>query len=647
MNGVDYTRRLSKEREYFKDSLQKNNEANKRRLEDTEARHNLVQDKQSENYLQGRRELEKSYQTNLSNLSDKNQESLNNQTDKFNKDLTNERENFARESTAKSKDYDQRLKDIKNSYHRAFKNQEETDSSIRETEKKRYSGNVKELVLNQDKQLKKYQEDMSGAGANIKDSFKREKQQLIRTQEERMSDAHRKHYDEKEAVKQRLSGELKKTKEIHEHEQRHLRDYTSDKIVKTEKRHTGRSEKLAQDYSERYANDVKKQQVATQKTNKQYEEALDKVRRDAQEQVRQSDNMARRRDNGESEFSNAVSQNREFNGKSIQEHKIKNMKNALEDVKRTYEEKAATDATEYNVAMKAERAETQGFIDKKTNQLKAEKMLTVGEERVENQNRLDHQERQSLVKSKDYERQLMMEKKLGDTRVQNLKENFHKSMTQIEGKLRENIEDVTRTANADKKEFMKLSSERTMQQLADMKAEFNRQLDQTIQGYEFRLSGAEKKFDDYHTATEQKMASMAHQSEKELDYERKTGAERRNAEVRGLKAAIDEQEHKHRMEVNAMMVNYQKQLSKTQSQSDLKLKLISNEYETKLKEAQASKSRELAEKDNVNRAEMERLKASYFDDKQKTVADYEAKLQQLKDHHETQMQQLNEFKRLS
>lgn len=220
-------------------------------------------------------------------------------------------------------------------------------------------------------------------------------------------------------------------------------------------------------------------------------------------------------------------------------------------------------------------------------------------------------------------------------------------MTEIEDKLRENIEDVTRSANADKKDFMKRTSEQAIQQLADMKSEFNRQLDQTVQSYEFRLANADKNFEELKMTTNQKMASMTQQSETELDYERKTSAERRNAEVRGLKAAIDEQEHKHRMEVNGMMVNYQKQLAKIQAQNDLKLKLISNDYETKLKEAQASKSRELAEKDNANRTELERLKGNYSVDKNKTVADYEAKLQQLKDHHETQMQQLNEFKKLS
>jgi hypothetical protein len=645
MNGVDYTRRLNKEREYFKDSLQKNNEANKKRLEDVEARHNLVQDKASENYLKGKAELEKSYQANLSNLSEKNQESLNNQTDKFNKDLSKEREDFAKDSNAKSKDFDQRLKDIKHSYKRAFEGESENDASIRETVKKRYAGNIKELSQKQDKQLEKYQKEMSGAGADIHDANKREKQQLVRAQEENLSDLHRKHYEDKEIIKNRLAGELKKTKEIQAHESKNLRDYTSEKLKKTEQHHSAKTEQLAQDYSERYAKDAKSQQAATLKTNKQYEEALDKVRREAQEQIRHSDNMARRRDNGDSDISAAVS--KIYGGDSSQDLKLKNMKNALDDTKRTYEDKAATDAKDYNIAMKTERAENQAFVDKKTNQLKAEKMLTIGEERVDNQDRLDHQERQNLAKSKDYERQVMMEKKAGDTRVKNLKENFHKSMTEIESKLRENIEDVTRSANADKKEFMKLSSQRTMQQLADMKAEFNRQLDQTIQGYEFRLSNAEKDFSEYQMATEQKMASMAQQSEKELNYERTTGAERRNAEVRGLKSAIDEQEHKHRMEVNAMMVNYQKQISKVQSQSDLKLKLISNDYETKLKEAQASKSRELAEKDNINRAEMERLKLNYSDEKQRTVADYEAKLQQMKDHHETQMQQLNEFKKLS
>ncbi len=647
MNGVDYTRRLSKEREYFQDSIKKNNEANKQRLEETENRSKHVTEKQSENFIKDKSNLEKSYQGNLNNLVDKNRDSMDHQTDKFNKDIAKERTEFAQESNAKSKDFDQRLNDIKHSYKRAFGSEKENNEEVRSADKKRYQGNVKELVVKQDGQLKKYQEDIAGAGADIKDSFKREKQQLVRNQEETLAETQKRHFNEKEGIKKRLSGELSKTKEIHEDEGKQLRDYTQDKIVKTEKYHSGRSNQLAEDYTERYATDAEKQHQLSVKTNRQYEDQFDKVKRDAQNEIRQADNLARRRDNGEGEFNAAVSQNSEYNGKSIQDHKLQNMKGALDDTKRTYEEMAATDANNQKVTGEKDRANTQAFIDKRTNQLKAEKMVTVADERLENQNKLDHQQRQNLVKSRDYERQVMQEKKMGDTRVKNLKENFHKSITEIEEKLRGNIEDVTRTANADKKDFLKKNSERTIEQLADMKAEYNRHLDQTVQGYEFRLANSEKNFDELKMATETKMASMAQQSEVELNYEKTTGAERRNAEVRGLRAAMGEQGHQHRMEVNNMMVNYQKQLAKIQAQNDLKLKLISNDYETKLKEAQAGKSRELAEKENIGRAEMERLKANYSDDKQRTVTTYETKLQQMQDHHDTQMQQLNEFKKLS
>lgn len=647
MNGVDYTRRLAKEREYFQDSLKKNNEAHSRRMEEAENRHGHVQKKLSENYIEDKAELEKSYQKNLNSVTDRNRESMNQQTDKFLKDREQEREAFVRDANAKSKDFDQRLSDIRHSYDRAFKAEDENDSKIRETVKKRYDGNVKDLTMKQDKQLKKYQEEMAGAGADLKDSFKREKQQLVRNQEETLKETNSRHYDEREAIKRRLSGELDRTKVAHAGEQEQLRDYTQEKVRRLEQFHTNRSEGVARDYSDRYAEDAKKQHHQNIEANKEYEDKYAELRRTTQDEIRQVNNLARRRDNGESEFNAALASSREFNGKSIEDHKMKNLKSALEDTKSTYEEKAAADSHDHKVSMERERAENRAFIDKTTNKLKAEKMTTVAEERLDNQNRLDHQERQNLVKSRDYERQLMQEKKMGDTRVKNLKENFHKSMTEIEEKLRGNIEEVTLNANADKREFIKKENERTIQQLADMKAEFNRQLDQTVQGYEFRLAMADKDFSELKTVTEQKMAAMNHQASAELEHERKSGAERRDAEVRGLKAAMGEMGHKHRMEVNSMMINFQKQIAKMQAQSDLKLKLITNDYESKLKEANASKSRELAEKENYSRAEMERLKSNYSDEKQRTVAAYEAKLQQLKDHHETQMQQLNDFKKLS
>lgn len=647
MNGVDYTRRLSKEREYFQDSLKKNNEAHQKRLEDVEKTTANITKKQAENYIQDKTELEKSYQGNLANLSDKNRESMNLQTDRFNKDIVEERSKFAKESNAKSKDFDQRLNDIKHSYKRAFGSEKSNNEEIRDVEKKRYASNVKDLTLKQDSQLKKYQNEIAGAGADLKDAFKREKQQLVRKQEEDLAEVARSNFEEKDSIKKRLSSELQNTKEVHSSEQDQLREYTSSKIQNQQKVHSARNEELAREYSENYEKGAKDQHLQTLKTNRQHQNVLDNVRRDAQEKARSMDNEARRRDNGSNEFAEVVNSHAAFNGKEIYEHKLKNAKSAAQEMKRNFEDHSANESKDNYNTLRSERAEAAARVDKTSNKLKAEKMLTVANEREKNQNRIDYQERQNLAKTHDYEHKLMVEKKSGDNRVKNLKENFHKSMTEIEEKLRGNIEDVTRTANLDKKEFAKKENERTIQQLADMKQEFNRQLDQTVQSYEFRLANAEKNFDELMMNSNLKMASMTQQAEQELEYERKTGAERRTAEVRGLRSAIDEQEHKHRMEVNSMMVNYQKQLAKIQAQSDLKLKLISNDYETKLKEAQASKSRELAEKDNANRTELERLKGNYQDDKNTTVAAYEAKLQQLKDHHETQMQQLNEFKKLT
>jgi hypothetical protein len=647
MNGVDYTRRLSKERESYQDSIKKNNEAHKHRLQETEERNKYVVKKQSDNFIKDKMELEKSYQGNLENLIDKNRESMNVKTDRFNKKMTDERLNFAIEANSKSKDFDQRLSDIQESYKRAFTSEKDNNEEIHDIVKKRYQANVKDLTAKQEKQIATYQNEMAGAGADIKNASKQEKHQLVRNQEETLAETHRRHFNEKEGIKKRLSDELSKSKKIHEDEGNQLRDYTQEKIVQTENFHSGRSNQLAKDYTERYASDAEKQHQLAIKTNMQYQDQFNKVRRDAQNEIRIADNLARRSDNGDAEVKAAVSQNREYAAKSVEDHRLRNLKGVLEDTKRNYEEIAAADAKNQKITNEKYRAENQAFIDKKTNQLKAEKIISVAAERLENQKNIDNHERQNLVKSRDHERMVMQEKKMGDTRLKNLKENFHNSISQIEEKLRANIEDVNRNANAEKKEFIKKTTERTVEQLADMKAEYNRHLDQTIQGYEYQIAMAEKEINDLKILSDQKIASLIQQNEVELDYERSTGAERRNAEVRGLKAALGEQSHNHRMEVNKMMVNYQKQLAKIQSQNDLKLKLITNEYETKLKESQVTKSRELAEKENYNRAELERLKSNYIDDKQRTVAAYEAKLQQKQDHHDTQMQQLGEFKKLS
>ena len=76
INGVDYTKQLARDREYFQNANKKLREATERRVEDTNNRADVVMDKQRDNFIEDKAELESSHKRNLDHLKDKTANSL-------------------------------------------------------------------------------------------------------------------------------------------------------------------------------------------------------------------------------------------------------------------------------------------------------------------------------------------------------------------------------------------------------------------------------------------------------------------------------------------------------------------------------------------------------------------------------------------
>jgi t-SNARE complex subunit (syntaxin) len=70
MKGVDYTKQLQKDHEYFNDTIRKTQVATDRKIADTNERAEYITKKQRDNFIEDKAELETSYQKNLEKLSE-------------------------------------------------------------------------------------------------------------------------------------------------------------------------------------------------------------------------------------------------------------------------------------------------------------------------------------------------------------------------------------------------------------------------------------------------------------------------------------------------------------------------------------------------------------------------------------------------
>lgn len=647
MNGVDYTKQLAKERDYFSDATQKVKAAADKRIADTNERAETITEKQRENFIKDKAELETGYQTTLNTLKDKTQASLQDNSAKFSKDMEQERQAFTEDTLKRSKDFDQRLNDIKSSYSKAFESEKDRHEDLTKTQQGKYDRNVRQITTDTSDQMKDYQDRMTGAGANLKDQYNRERQQLVRSHEDHMTGVHKDSAKKRAELKERISSDMNKSKEVQTADLQHQKEYAQDRLDTMQKKYQERFDTMAKDYSQRSDNLVEAQQVDAIKTNRENQQNVMDIRRGFNDNLREIEREKRRRDNGTGEFAEVVDRQQGLKDQIIHEDRERKLTSQLNQLQRTFNEKSAQDQDAFNQTFKQEASEAVARQDRKLNEANADKIVTVSHERERAEAEVSNREHQNRLDKTAYEQQLMLEKNNSNQRITKLKENFHSNMKSLEEKHKTSLEDVTKVTNKDKSQFMKQVQERRSNELFEMKREFSKMMDSTVQDYEARLAKFQRENEYIKMTMEQKVHNIIDQTEKNIESQRTLFEDRRAADIKGHQLLVDQRETHLKKSMNEMNINYQKKIDKLQVESDSKLKLLTNDYENKLKELKASTSKELAVKDTTHQVEQSRIKQAYEDEKTRLVSSYENQISGMKNGHKEQMDQMKDYKRLS
>lgn len=647
INGVDYTKQLAKDREYFQDSNRKTKEAADKRIANVEERADHVMQKQRENFIEDKAELEGHYKKNLDGLKDKTRASLENSNDSQAKQLEEEREAFTQESLKRSKDFNQRLNDIKSSYGKAFDSEADRNQDLEKTLKTKYAKNVDNIRNDSDEKMKNYQDRLTGVGADLKDQYNRERQQLVRAQEDRLTDVYKDAAHKRSELKNHIMTDVKKSKEVQQADLEHQREYSQDRMKEMDKKYQDRFTAMATDYSERNDNLVKSQQRNAVKTNRDHSEQLTDARRDYNKSLRLIELDKRRRNNGSGEFAEVVDKQQGKKDEVIHENKVRHLKGELVEAQRNYQHRANREQDEFNVTLRKQATEGTANLDRKLNESNADKIVTVAKEREKSEYQLQNRDNQNRLERTAYEQQLMLERNNANTRINKLKESFNASMTSLEEKQKASLEDVTKVSNADKTEFVKRMQENRSKEIFELKRDFNKVMDATVQDYETRLSTYQRDNEYLKMTMDQKVSNIIDHTEKKLTSQKALFDARHAADVKGQQLLMDQKEAALKKNLSDMNIGFQKKIDKMQIDNDSKLKLITNEYENKLKELKATTVKEMAMKDTNHEIELDRLKKTYENEKSQLVSAHQAQLESVKSGHKEQMAQMQDFKRLS
>ncbi len=647
MNGVDYTKQLSKDREFYTEANRKMKEATEKRIAETEKRAEYVNSKQRENFIEDKAELEQNYQRNLNHLKDKTQESIENSHDQSYNKLAEEREAFTQEANEKRREFDQRLDNIKQNYSKSFNAEKTRNEAMQNSMSEKHDKSISSLKDNSEKTLQDYQARLTNEGSSLKDKYDRERQQLVDKQENTLSNFYQESAQKRADLRDRIDAELKRTKEVHAAEKDHDRQYSNDQMDSMNRKFQDRYQKMASDYGNKNESLRNSQREFEIRTNRDNEEALTNVRKQYNDQMRQIDLDKRRSATGSDEFNEVVKRQQGLSDKTTQENEIESTKNQMMEMQRAYELREKNNQIAFNDTLKEQSSEAIALTGRKLNDANANKILTVSHEREKAEKEMSVRENQNRIDKEAYESLLMSERNKAKDSLKSQKESFNKSMTTMEEKHKASLQDVTKMSLQDKNDFIKRAEETRSKEMFELKRSFGKLMDATVQNYESRLANFQRDNDFLKLSMNQKIQNIVDQTERQLESQRKLFEDRRSADVKGQQILLDQREKQLKKDFSEMSLMYQKKIDKMMMENETKLKLITNDYESKLRETKAMTSKEIASKDTTHQIELNRLKEAYEAEKVRVVSAFESEIEAMKAGHEHQMTEMANFKRLT
>jgi hypothetical protein len=647
MNPVDYSKALQREKEYFRDTINKDREGIEKRAMEREEVHKNAQKKKTEIFIKDKADLQNTYANNLDKIQEKTQESLHEKNLAYQKKIAQEKEVFQDITEKRSKDFNQRLNHIKTSYQDAFNSEKDTHEQIQFADKSRYNNNVQGLTKSQDDKVNSFQSKMTVLGENLKNDFNEERDRLNKSHKDEIREMTKNESGKEADLKDRISQDISKSRAVYQSDVDNLREYSEKSIKDAKSLSEDRANDLALEYAQRTKDLTESQRNNTIKENGQNQATIAELRRNFLSELRYQD-LQDQQTHRPDQKALERKKNKEMQAERVAyDSKVRELKERLADTRISTEQLRNNENLAYKDSLKVQSAEASLNKEKRLNDLNYQKDQVIAKERENKLQEVEAREGQNRLSTAAYERQLMLERNASAERVKKLKENFNVSLKSLEEKSKNDIETISKSSSQDKVEFIKQVQDQRHNEIYEMKREFNKLMDKTVSDYEKRLSDHQKNYEIMKNNLEHKIHTVMDQSLKEVESHRRLFEDRRVADLRSHKIVIDQKDQGHKQSLNALNSSYERKLNQMVADHDTKLKLITNEYETKLKTIAADNSKILNEKDLAHQAELQHKKTTHEEEKSRLIDQYENQLQTLKIAFKEKLDNAKEYKRLS
>ncbi len=646
MNGVDYTKALSRERENYQKAVEKDREYNRKRLSDEEERHANIQKKQSDVYERDRSKMEAAHKERLSEIRENTAQLIDEKKGRYNNELDKERSRFESERNAQAREFDSRFRDIKDSYSRAFESERRGNQELQANQQERHKKSFEQVVKDRDTKVKEFQDRMVGSGANLKDTHNQERVEMSRNHAQQMDQIYRDEANKRFQLKEGLSKDLERTKATHAAEMEQYKGHVDAKVSNLAETYNADTGRIAADYASKNDKFVEAGRKENAQRNREHQSEVAEVRRGFDRDLRAMELEQRRLAGEGGEYADIAKRQEGLSHEQNLKNRINHLREQVTQNQQEYAERRGIDAEKTDEMFHHESVEAANRYERQGQRLTADKIVAVSKEK-EKSNRL-HQTQQATQHAERmrYESQILNERNSAGDKIEKLKESFSKSLKQLEENNLKYTEELRKQGNTDKDKFITQTQIQRNEEIHDLRRNFQQLMSSTTEDYEQKLGRMAQENGQLRDQLNNKVAAIQSDADNRIEAQVQHFADKRLADIKAAQEQQDKRESDLRAQIRELSGSYQRKMDQQQHNAEIRLKGTVDGYEAKLKEMSAQNAKALAEKEAMSQMEMKRMRSALDMEKAQIIAQYENRMNQDKIAYEQKFEQLKQYNRM-
>ena|GEM_PF-2499664 len=647
MNGVDYTKKLSQEREYFQDSLKKNKTASDKRVSDNEQRTETIINDTKNSFAKDKAEIENNYRVNIDQLKDKIRNENERTNKEFSQKLEAHKETEAKTLNSERDQYDRRLNEIKNSYSRISKDEKDAHLKTEKDLKSKYDKNTENLRQDSERKVSKTHE-----------RFVKETQENQKKRNDQIANAKR---DFENSVYETRSEEIQKGNEkikvLNSHHQKTMKQnnlndkareqYNQERLDALREKYQSDVDKIVYENERKDQKNIAFQRQDRANLNRRNNEEKTKLKTDLNNKITKLEVDRKKRESLSGEHNNFVLRQKDMVNEIRHQKDKDKLKNNLNLTRERYDRHYKDDQKNFKDALYEEKNRMSVENELAQFRTTADKIITTSKEREKAEERVSTTKKQAFIEKENNDNNLIEARKTYSKNLNRANEQFGNNVKSLEDRSYLEKTQIKQIADKDKRDYFSHLNEERAVDTYEMKRDFGNTMDRTVEYYEDRLAHFQRENENLVATMNSKIGQMLDENEAKLESQRRSYESRLDTEMKTNQVLRDQKDLEVKTTINQLNANMQKKADRMRIEFDNKLKSVTNEYENKMKELRENFVSQKAITDVAHKAELEKLKQTLQNEKMTMASNFENQIQNLKDTHSEQLDQMRDFKRLS